>query len=62
MKYGVYLPFYFSGTAVEICQTEIFTASCKEDEVIRMTSAKYGRMRLGRCVKVTTAKGDKRLI
>ena len=38
--------------AVEICQTETFKAKCNEDEVIVMTSAKYGRMHLGRCVQV----------
>ena len=39
---------------VEICQTETFKASCKEDEVIVMKSARYGRMHLGRCVQVMT--------
>ena len=35
----------------EFCNSEIFDASCAADEVIVMTSARYGRMKLGRCVK-----------
>ena len=29
----------------------MFEASCAEDEVVVMTTAQYGRMRPGRCVK-----------
>ena len=37
---------------VEVCQTERFEASCERtDEVIMMTSAKYGRMEVSRCVQ-----------
>ncbi len=36
----------------EFCQLETFSASCGQDEVIVMQYARYGRMRLGRCVKV----------
>ena len=36
----------------ELCQLETFSASCGQDEVIVMQYARYGRMRLGRCVKV----------
>ena len=36
---------------VEYCPWETFKATCKEDEVIAMETARYGRMRLGRCVK-----------
>lgn len=36
---------------VEICETESFKASCAKNKVIVMTSAMYGRMRMGRCVK-----------
>ena len=36
----------------EFCQLETFSASCASDEVILMQYARYGRMRLGRCVKV----------
>ena len=39
-------------SAVEVCQTESFTASCPDNQVIVMKSANYGRMRLGRCVQV----------
>ena len=46
--------FVLSVEAVEVCQTETFQASCVDDQVIIMTSAKYGRMRLGRCVQVKT--------
>ena len=31
--------------------TEAMQAVCKDDEIIIVTSAKYGRMKLGRCVK-----------
>ena len=46
--------FILSVGAVEVCQTETFQASCPDDQVIIMTTAKYGRMRLGRCVQVNT--------
>ena len=35
----------------DYCAYEDFEASCGPDEVIMTTSAKYGRMALGRCVK-----------
>jgi len=35
----------------EYCYYETFDARCSDDEVILMTSALYGRMRYGRCVK-----------
>ena len=34
----------------EYCQWESFNASCSHNEVILITSAFYGRMRVGRCV------------
>jgi hypothetical protein len=34
----------------DVCQTEVFEASCADDELIAMATAYYGRMRLGRCV------------
>ncbi len=37
---------------VEFCDTEVFQPSCAENEVIVINSAKYGRMRLGRCVEI----------
>ena len=35
----------------DYCQTEQFKATCADDEVILITSAQYGRMSSGRCVK-----------
>jgi len=35
----------------EYCQLELFHAACASGHVVVMTSAVYGRMRLGRCVK-----------
>ena len=42
--------FIFAGIQ-EYCYGETFEAKCKEDEVIVMKSASYGRMTLGRCVR-----------
>ena len=36
----------------EFCETEAFNATCDHDEVILMKHARYGRMRVGRCVKL----------
>ena len=36
----------------EYCNRDGFEARCNDKEVIIMTSARYGRMRLGKCVKV----------
>lgn len=33
----------------DYCQDEKFTATCAADEVVLMESARFGRMRLGRC-------------
>ena len=38
-------------TAREICESETFSARCRSNEVIMMTSAQYGRMRIGRCIR-----------
>ena len=35
----------------EYCHNEEFVAECYDGDVILMTSALYGRMQLGRCVK-----------
>lgn len=35
----------------EYCETDSFQAYCDDHSVIVMTSALYGRMKLGRCVK-----------
>ena len=34
----------------EYCIREAFNVTCQKDEVILVTSARYGRMRAGRCV------------
>jgi hypothetical protein len=40
------------GELKEYCQEETFTASCDQPhQVVLMTSARYGRLRIGRCVK-----------
>ena len=42
--------FYFAGELSEYCTFEVFKANCAPDHVVVMTTAMYGRMRLGRCV------------
>ena len=37
--------------------TEKLEANCAQDEVIVMQAARYGRMQLGRCVKVDCVPG-----
>ena len=44
--------FYFAGELSEYCMHELFKANCAPDRVVVMTTAMYGRMRLGRCVTV----------
>lgn len=34
------------------CETETFNATCPTDHVVLMTYARYGRMKLSRCVKM----------
>ena len=36
--------------ADDYCNYDTFVAECKQEEVIMMTEAKYGRMELGKCV------------
>ena len=36
---------------LDVCETETFKATCSSNEVIVMETARYGRMRIGRCVK-----------
>jgi hypothetical protein len=36
----------------DYCEGETFSARCPENEVIVMQKATFGRMRIGRCVKV----------
>lgn len=42
----------FSLYFVEVCSTEEFIAKCENHHVILITSGHYGRMRIGRCVRV----------
>ena len=37
--------------SVEYCDTEVFRPECGEGEAILLRTARYGRMRLGRCVE-----------
>ena len=37
-----------SGITNEYCDTETFEPKCEDGEVIMMTSARYGRMKLAR--------------
>ena len=41
---------YLVETVRDFCQFETFNASCSDGSVILMKSARYGRMRLGRCL------------
>lgn len=36
----------------EFCSHEVFNATCRPNEVLMIQSASYGRLRLGRCVKI----------
>ncbi len=40
-----------SGFKRELCNWETFSAVCTDGEVIMMTSALYGRMNHGRCIR-----------
>ena len=40
----------FSGVQ-EYCAWDVFRASCQPHQVVVMTGARYGRMRIGSCVK-----------
>jgi len=46
----------------DYCLTESFHASCLKNEVIFMTSATYGRMRIGRCVKAEEVDAHKAIV
>jgi len=35
---------------VEYCQLETFSARCRHGDVIVMTTARFGRMRVGKCI------------
>ena len=40
----------FSGETAEYCLTEVFKPECAKDEVILMKEARYGHIRIGRCI------------
>ena len=42
--------YYVSGPR-DYCQFDIFNATCPDTAVILMKSARYGRMKVGRCVQ-----------
>ena len=44
--------FYFCEYLLEYCVYEAFEATCASDEVIVMDHARFGRMRIGKCIKV----------
>ena len=46
----------FGDNVGEFCNGESFKPQCRDDEVIDVKQAKYGRMRLGRCVEVDLGK------
>ena len=39
-------------TVQEFCQWESFNVTCRENEFILVTSARYGRMKVGRCLPI----------
>lgn len=51
-RFQTFLPF-ISADATEVCHLETFNASCPHGSVIMMTSARYGRMRVGRCLSTS---------
>ncbi len=46
-----YIIFFFSiSDAKEYCSADVFQVACKQNEVILMEKATYGRMRAGKCI------------
>ena len=43
-----------AGKVLEYCSFESFHPVCSNNELVVMTSAIYGRMREGRCLKLNT--------
>ena len=46
----IHLP-NFPGILQDYCQWDAFNVSCSHGDVVVMTSARYGRMRVGSCVR-----------
>ena len=40
-----------AGRIKEYCHLEVFNVTCSSNHVIMMTSSRFGRMRLGRCLR-----------
>ena len=45
--------FFFIADVLEFCLSEDVNIACSHNQVILMTSARYGRMRAGRCISAT---------
>ena len=41
---------HFTGSVLDYCPGEAFNPACPEGEVILMQSARYGHIKLGRCI------------
>ena len=52
LRMNSYIIFSGGCRVADYCSTESFHAHCPSGSVVLMTSARYGRMRLGRCVRV----------
>ena len=46
----IFIEYSYISVHQEVCQSEVFRASCSED-VILIETALFGRMRIGRCVE-----------
>ena len=42
----------------EYCQYDVFNPRCPKGKVIMVTTAKFGRMRVGKCVPLDLGKGN----
>ena len=47
----MHVTFTICTNILEYCSKESFQPQCRENEIIIMQEAQYGRMKLGRCVK-----------
>lgn len=51
MEIICWLTFFLFLGPHDICELEIFNATCSDGEIILMNSSMYGRMSLGKCIK-----------
>ena len=42
-----------AGDVREYCQLETFSARCRHGDVVVMTTARFGRMRVGKCIEAS---------